>query len=162
MSEHPTGLIVGRFDPPHLGHSHMIDWALERTERLVVYVNSSFRRDTVPGELRGAWLAELHPTAEVRVVRHSLATDWNDEDLWAKWIDLFRSHWPYEDGPHAVFSSDDYVSGIAERLDAVAVTVDPERKVVPVSATEIRDDPAAHLDKVAPPVGLWIESNWLL
>lgn len=162
MSDYPTGLIVGRFDPPHLGHSHMIEKALEQTDRLVVYVNSSFRRDTVPGELRCAWLAELHPTVEVRVVRHSLHTDWDDEDLWAKWIELFRAHWPYEDGPHAVFSSDTYVSGIAERLDAVPVTVDPDRVAVPVSATQVRDEPAAHLDKVAPPVRQWIESNWLL
>lgn len=161
MNDYRTGLIVGRFDPPHLGHSHMIEQALERTDQLVVYVNSSFRRDTVPGELRGAWLAELHPTAEVRVVRHQLATNWSDEDLWNKWIDLFRSHWPYEEGPHAVFSSDSYVSGIAERMNADPVTVDPERVAVPISASEIRDEPAVHLDKVAPPVRQWIESNWL-
>lgn len=158
---HETGLIVGRFDPPHLGHSHMIEWAAARTDQLVVYVNSSFERDTVPGELRATWLADLHPSVEVRVVRHSLGTDWDDDELWAKWIALFRSHWPCETGPHAVFSSDSYVSGIAERLEAAAVTVDPDRVVVPISATQIRDEPAAHLDKVAPPVRQWIESNWL-
>ncbi len=161
MKEYTTGLIVGRFDPPHLGHSHMIEWAAQRTDRLVVYVNSSFVRDTVPGELRSAWLAELHPDVEIRVVRHSLATDWNDDDLWAKWIELFRAHWPHEDGPHAVFSSDSYVSGIAERLDAQAVSVDPDRVAVPITATQIRNEPADHLDKVAPPVRQWIESNWL-
>ena len=157
-----TGLIVGRFDPPHLGHSHMIDWAAERTERLVVYVNSSFSRDTVPGELRATWIAEAHPTVEVRVVRHSLATDWDDEDLWGRWIALFRDHWPHEAGPHAVFSSDEYVSGIADRLDAKPVTVDPDRATVPISATEIRDEPSAHLDKVTPSVRQWIDSNWLV
>ena len=160
-SRFSTGLIVGRFDPPHLGHSHMIEWASERTDRLVVYVNSSFSRDTVPGELRAAWLTEAHPAVEVRVVRHTLATDWNDEDLWARWIALFRDHWPHEAGPQAVFSSDAYVSGIADRLDAEPVTVDPERTTVPISATQIRDEPEAHLDKVTPPVRQWIESNWL-
>lgn len=140
----------------------MIEWALDRVEHLVVYVNSSFQRDTVPGELRARWLGDLHPRAEVRVVRHSLGTDWNDEQLWVKWIDLFRSHWPFADGPHAVFSSDEYVSGIADRLDAVAVSVDPERATVPISATQIRNEPAAHLDKVSPPVRQWIESNWLV
>jgi len=139
----------------------MIEWASERTDRLVVYVNSSFSRDTVPGELRAAWLTEAHPAVEVRVVRHTLATDWNDEDLWARWIALFRDHWPHEAGPHAVFSSDAYVSGIADRLDAEPVTVDPERTTVPISATQIRDEPEAHLDKVTPPVRQWIESNWL-
>ena len=162
MSERfPTGLIVGRFDPPHLGHSYVIDEALERCERLVVYVNSSFARDTVPGELRGKWLGELHPRAVVRVVRHRLATDFDDEELWARWIALFRDHWPYESGPHAVFSSDTYVSGIAERLEAEAVRVDPEREAVPISATQIREAPADHLHMVAPPVRSWIESNWL-
>ncbi|MFK8024526.1 MAG: adenylyltransferase/cytidyltransferase family protein [Ilumatobacter sp.] len=160
--QHPTGLIVGRFDPPHLGHSYMIDWAAERCDDLVVYVNSSFERDAVPGELRAAWLGELHPHVEVRVVRHSLATDWNDEQLWAKWIELFRSRWPFESGPHAVFSSDSYVSGIADRLEAEAVSVDPERATVPISATQVREEPAAHLDKVAPPVRQWIRSNWLV
>jgi cytidyltransferase-like protein len=157
-----TGLIVGRFDPPHLGHSHMIDWATARTDHLVVYVNSSFARDTVPGELRATWLSETHPGIEVRVVRHSLDTDWNDEELWAKWIELFRAHWPHETGPHAVFSSDEYVAGIAQRLDADPVTVDPERATVPITATQIRDEPAEHLDKVTPPVRQWIESNWLV
>lgn len=156
-----TGLIVGRFDPPHLGHSYMIDWAAQRCDDLVVYVNSSFERDTVPGELRAAWLVDLHPHVEVRVVRHRLGTDWDDEELWAKWIELFRSRWPFESGPHAVFSSDTYVSGIAERLDAEAVSVDPDRSKVPISASQIRDEPAAHLEKVAPPVRQWIESNWL-
>ena len=34
-------LIVGRFDPPHLGHSHMIEWAAQRCDLLVVFVNTS-------------------------------------------------------------------------------------------------------------------------
>ena len=63
--------------------------------------------------------------------------------------------------PHAVFSSDSYVSPLADRFAATAVSVDPNRAAVPISATEIREEPAAHLDKVAPPVRQWIESNWL-
>lgn len=163
MSERfSTGLIVGRFDPPHLGHSHMIDQAAQRTDRLVVYVNWSRRHDTVPGELRATWLSELHPDVEIRAVAHSLDTDFDDEELWLKWMDLFRSHWPFDEGPHAVFSSDHYVSGIADRFDAAPVTIDPDRSAVPISATQIRDAPADHLHMVADPVRAWIESNWLL
>ena len=44
-----TGLIVGRFDPPHLGHSYLIDAGrVARCERLAVFVNSG-PRDAVPG-----------------------------------------------------------------------------------------------------------------
>jgi cytidyltransferase-like protein len=156
-----TGLIVGRFDPPHLGHSHMIARALERTGRLVVFVNTRADRDAAPGELRAAWLRELHPEALVVEVRHQLDTDFADEELWARWMALFREHWPLGSGPDVVFSSDGYVSPLAERFGAVAVSVDPDRTTVPVSATMVRTDPAAHLHRLAPPVRAWVEANWV-
>lgn len=156
----PTGLVVGRFDPPHQGHSFMIDWAIERVDALVVYVNSR-ARDAAPGELRARWLAELHPAATVIEVRHDLDTDFDDEDLWARWMALFRSRWPLASGPDAVFSSDPYVDGIAERFGARPVVVDADRRTVPVSATMIRTDPAAHLDLLAPPVRDWVVSHWV-
>jgi NadR type nicotinamide-nucleotide adenylyltransferase len=156
-----TGLIVGRFDPPHLGHSYMIEWAVARTEQLVVFVNSSPERDAAPGELRAAWLAELHPDVVVLEVHHRLATNFDDEELWAQWMGLFRDHWPHDHGPHAVFSSDPYVVELAERFDARHVVVDADRRTVPISATQIREDPSAHLDRLAPPVRAWVESTWL-
>jgi len=160
-----TGLIVGRFDPPHLGHSFMIEWAQRRCDRLVVFVNSSAERDAAPGAHRSRWLRELHGTDDGTVtvveVRHSLATDFDDEDLWRRWIELFRSHWPHGDGPHAVFSSDEYVVELAHRLGAEHVVVDAERTSVPISATDVRNDPGRHLDRLAPPVRAWVETNWL-
>ena len=162
MSEHhPTGLIIGRFDPPHLGHSFMIDWAAQRCEQLVVFVNSSAVRDAAPGELRAGWLAELHADVDVVEVRHDLATDFADEALWRKWMALFRERWPHDAGPDAVFSSDPYVDELAQRFGAVSVSVDPERQAVPISATQIRTEPAAHLHRLAPPVRAWVETNWL-
>jgi HTH-type transcriptional repressor of NAD biosynthesis genes len=158
---HATGLIVGRFDPPHLGHSFMIDWAAQRCEQLVVFVNSSNATDTAPGDLRAGWLADLHPTVQVREVRHQLWNDWNDEDLWARWMALFRSEWPLSAGPHVVFSSDAYVSELARRFDADSVVVDADRSTVPISATQIREAPAEHLDRLAPAVRTWVEANWV-
>lgn len=157
----PTGLIVGRFDPPHLGHSFMIERADESCDELVVFVNSSAERDAVPGALRAGWLAELHPAVTVRELRHTLATDFSDENLWQQWMDLFRTAWPHPDGPHAVFSSDPYVTELAQRFGATPVVVDSERVTVPISATMIRERPADHLERLAPPVRAWVERNWL-
>lgn len=162
-----TGLVVGRFDPPHLGHSHLIEWSAERCERLVVFVNTSEERDVVPGSLRAGWLAELHErrhehgSVTVVEVRHRLRTDFSDEALWARWMQLFRERWPHETGPDAVFSSDPYVDELARRFGSQAVPVDPDRVAVPISATEIRHDPAAHLHRLAPPVRAWVERHWL-
>ncbi len=155
---YPTGLIVGRFNPPHLGHSYMIDWAAARVDRLVVFVNTR-DGELVPGELRAAWLAELHPDVSVVEVRHDLDTNFDDEALWAKWMDLFRSRWPHAAGPHAIFSSDPYIDQLAGRFNAEPVVVDADRVAVPISATQIREAPADHLDRLAPPVRTWVRQN---
>ena len=102
--------------------------------------------EPVPGELRAGWLAELHPDVHVVEVRHDLDTDFDDEELWQRWMALFKAHWPLADGPDVVFSSEAYGSEIARRLGARAVDVDPERVAVPISATMIRQDPREHLD----------------
>jgi hypothetical protein len=139
----------------------MIERATAHCEELVVFVNSSVERDAVPGDLRARWLADLHPEVRVDEVRHRLWNDWEDEELWSRWMDLFRSHWPHDDGPHVVFSSDPYVDELARRFDAASVVVDADRAAVPISATMIRTDPVAHLEFVAPEVRAWIEQNWL-
>ena len=155
-----TGLIIGRFDPPHLGHSFLIVEAASRCQRLVVYVNSG-PRDAVPGNLRAGWLADLHPDVTIVEVVHDLRTDWHDEALWQRWIDLFRRHWPGASGPDVVYSSDPYVAELARRLGAEATVVDAERTTVPISATMVRNDPAAHLGMLSPGVRDWVEANWL-
>jgi len=113
----------------------------------------------VPGHLRAAWLAELHPRVTVVEVAHELDTDFDDEALWAKWMELLRSRWPLPTGPDALFSSDHYLDELARRFGAEAVVVDPQRTTVPISATQIREAPADHLDRLAPPVRAWVEVN---
>ena len=156
----PTGLVIGRFDPPHLGHSFLVDRAAERCDRLAVFVNSG-PRDAAPGSLRAAWLGELHPDVRVIEVRHDLRTDFDDEDLWRQWIELFTSHWPFETGPDIILSSEVYGAELARRLGAEPVVVDADRTNVPISATMIRTDPAAHLEMLAPRVRAWVEANWV-
>jgi nicotinamide mononucleotide adenylyltransferase len=90
-----------------------------------------------------------------------LATDFDDEELWAQWMALFTEMWPHADGPHAVFSSDAYVVELARRFGARHVVVDADRATVPISATQIREDPGAHLHHLAAPVRTWVEANWL-
>ena len=162
---HHSGLIIGRFDPPHLGHSYMIEWAQQRCTEVVVFVNTK-QGEAVPGHLRAQWLQELHPAAHVVQVEHNLHNDWDDQDLWARWIELLQSKWPITSGPSAkgpdvVVSSDFYIAELARRLGALPLICDPERAHVPISATLIRNDPATHLELLAPQVRNWVERNWL-
>jgi hypothetical protein len=136
----------------------LIDAAATHVDHLVVMVNT---RDTeaIPGELRAQWLAGLHPDVAVVEVRHDLETDFDNEELWAQWMALFRSHWPYERGPDVVFSSELYGDDIARRFGAEAIAVDPGRTAVPISATQIRERPLEHLHFLAPPVRVWMEAK---
>jgi hypothetical protein len=125
-----------------------------------VFVNTR-PGEVVPGSLRVGWLAQLHPTVTVVEVDHDLPTDFSDQELWLRWMALFRARWPHPDGPHAVFSSDGYVGELADRFGATPVVIDPDREAVPISATAIRRSPAEHLEYLAPPVRAWVEAAWL-
>jgi len=141
----PTGAIVGKFRPPHKGHSHLIEAALARVDRLTVFVCAD-ASDTVPADLRAAWLRELHPEADVWVVE-TTEYDANDSALWAaltaRWLGYT---------PGAVFTSEPYGEHWARALGCDHVLVDPERRAFPVSGSAVLRAPAQHLDFLAPPV----------
>lgn len=158
MARWETGLVMGRFCPPHLGHSFLIEQARVQVDALVVFVNTR-AGEVVPGSLRAGWLAELHPLVHVVEVAHDLDTNFADPDLWNRWMELLRSRWPLSAGPHAVFTSEPYGGELARRFGAQEVLVDPDRSHVPVSATMIRTDPLAHLDRLAPQVREWVD-HW--
>lgn len=127
----------------------------------MVYVNTR-DGEPVPGELRSRWLADDHPDVTVVEVRHDLDTNFDDEELWARWMALFHERWPLRGGgPSVVFSSDPYAGELARRFGAECVVVDADRATVPVSATLVRERPAEHLEYLAPNVRAWVEATWL-
>ena len=116
------GLIVGRFCPPHLGHSHLIDAAPPRrsTGSWCSSTRVTVRR------CRGSCGHSGWPTATPRsrgggAPRPATPTS-ATRSCWQRWISLFRARWPEElvgEGPAVVFSSDPYADELARRLGAV-------------------------------------------
>lgn len=141
------GLVIGKFYPPHRGHKLLISQAIAQSERTVVIVCAK-PTDTIPGELRGRWLQEIHPTAEVIVVDDRY--DENDSQVWAvntlRWLGR---------APDAVFTSEDYGDRYAALMGSTHVLVDKARGQVPISATAIRNDPFANWDFIELPVRGW-------
>ena len=68
------GFIVGKFYPPHRGHKHLIDTARRQVDRLIVMI-ADHPSQTIPGELRQAWLEEIHPDCEIHLVPDELEDD---------------------------------------------------------------------------------------
>ncbi len=135
------GFIVGKFYPPHRGHKHLIDSARGQVDRLIVMI-AHHPSQTIPGELRRAWLEEIHPDCEVHLVPDEL-----DDDS-GQWAEFTRR---YLGGPpDVVFTSEDYGPEYARLMGARHVMVDRARGVVPVSGTLVRSDPLAYFDFLEP------------
>ncbi|MFT3746051.1 MAG: AAA family ATPase [Pyrinomonadaceae bacterium] len=135
------GFIVGKFYPPHIGHKHLIDSARRQVDRLIVMI-AHHESQTIPGELRRAWLEELHPDCEIHLVPDELD---DDSRQWAEFtVDyLGRS-------PDVVFSSEDYGPKYAEFMGARHVMIDRPRRTVPISGTAVRAASLENLEFLAP------------
>jgi len=141
------GVVIGKFYPPHRGHSYLINTALAGCDHLVVIVCGR-PTDTIHGSLRGEWLKELHPSAEIMVIDDRY--DENDSRVWAentiRWLGR---------APDVVFTSEDYGDRYAGLMGAQHVCVDKRRNAVAISGTAVRNDPFAHWDFIEPPVRGW-------
>jgi HTH-type transcriptional regulator, transcriptional repressor of NAD biosynthesis genes len=141
-----TGFIVGKFYPPHRGHKHLIDVARAQVDHLIVMI-AHHPSQRIPGEVRAAWLREIHPDCDLRLVPDEL------EDDSQQWADFTRAYLGF--APDVVFSSEDYGPRFAALMGSRHVMVDRPRAAVPISATRIRQDPLAHLAMLEPCVRAW-------
>ena len=165
MSRHKRGLVVGKFCPLHLGHELLIRRAAQACEELLVV---SYTKPEFPGlepARREGWLRAQFPQAHVVVLDDGRLADLcAARGVPARTLprndDAGDEHrhfmgwlcWTVLDLPvDAVFSSEDYGPGFAQLLQqhyaqgAVAhVSVDQARSLVPVSGTQVRQDPHAH------------------
>lgn len=136
------GLVIGKFYPPHRGHKFLIDSALSHVDHLDIIVCA--RPDqTIPGSLRTSWLKTIHPTANVIEI-----ADPGDDDDSQFWADYTLKLLGY--APDVVFTSEDYGDRYAELLGSTHVKVDHGRRQVPVSGTQIRQNPLAYIDFLEP------------
>jgi HTH-type transcriptional regulator, transcriptional repressor of NAD biosynthesis genes len=134
-----TGLVLGKFLPPHLGHLHLIDEALGRVDDLTVLV-CSLAREPIPGAFRFEWMRELAPAARVVQLPDELPQYPDDHpDFWELWTAAIRRLLPT--GPDLVFTSEEYGDELARRLGARHVAIDPARERFPVSGTAVRENP---------------------
>lgn len=141
-----TGLVIGKFYPPHHGHRYLLEEARKKVDRLYVLV-CAHRDQEIPGVTRLQWLHELHPDCEIRLVDDTLP---EEHSAWATFV---RAYFGFT--PDVVFTSEDYGTPFAEALGAEHVMVDRIRARVPVSGTKVRAHPIDWWDFIDPPVRSW-------
>jgi NadR type nicotinamide-nucleotide adenylyltransferase len=135
------GLIIGKFLPPHLGHLHLIERALQQCDRLTILV-CSLESEPISGTLRHNWMRQLVPNAEViHVTDENPSYPHEHPDFWELWTATINRH--VAEPVDVVFSSEDYGEELARRLGAAHVLIDRERSAFPISGTAIRENPQA-------------------
>ncbi|MBI2056212.1 MAG: adenylyltransferase/cytidyltransferase family protein [Candidatus Sungbacteria bacterium] len=137
-----TGLVIGKFYPPHKGHKYLIGTAEKAVDRLIIIV---CERDDqkISGDLRAKWLRAIHPHAEV-LIAEDIKKD-NDPYAWAEYIKKLLGL-----TPDVLFTSEDYGERYAGILGSRHTMVDRERTMVPITATEIRENPLEYKEYLEP------------
>jgi NadR type nicotinamide-nucleotide adenylyltransferase len=161
MSEFAHGLVIGKFYPPHAGHHFLVEAAAARCARVSVIVAAS-GGETIPLSQRTAWLMEAHPQPHVTIapVVDDVPIDYDDPEIWTAHIEVFRHGLALAHGEvpviDAVFSSERYGAELARRFGATPVAFDPDRARVPISASQVRRDPAGAWAWLSPPVRAYL------
>lgn len=145
-------VIIGKFLPPHAGHSYLIDTACAGADQVTVIVCAR-PDDPVPAHIRAAALRELHPAAAMLVTPDDIPDDRGESTsrMWAtRTIGLLGGR-----PPDLVFTSEEYGDRYAAFMGARHISVDPQRTTHPISGTAVRADPWGHAKFLSPIVRAW-------
>ncbi len=134
------GLVIGKFYPPHKGHSRLIQTALNTCDSVVVLVCDA-PWQIISGKLRAEWLQLLFPQAQVMVIPDIGKDD--DSVAWGAYTKEFLGY-----TPDFVFTgSEAYGDPYAKELNATHIAI-PRA----FSATQVRQNPLTYLDELEVPV----------
>ncbi len=137
-----VGVVVGKFNPPHLGHLHLIEQGAADVGKL--YVLLCDRADqSIAVDRRRAWLEDEVPE-NVRVIVTPDDLPAANEPWAQRALDVLPER------PDVAFTSEEWGPGWAELMGARHVMVDEGRESFPISGTELRADLRKHFDWLLP------------
>jgi len=127
-----TGLIVGRFMPPHNGHQLLVGTAEALVDTLVILLRVG-PDDTISADQRAAWLGMIFPRATI--VRCDEGA--GEAPRWAERVERVLP------GPiDVVFAGDNGEVALASALGARYIPLDPHLATIPTDEAAIRADPS--------------------
>ncbi|AWH88558.1 AAA family ATPase [Limnobaculum parvum] len=137
-----TGLTLGKFAPFHKGHQYVIETALKEVDELYVLIyNTSVT--TIPLSVRANWIRKLYPQVKVIEAWDGPEGYSNDRDFEIEQENYILAMLNGQKITH-FYSSEFYGDHVSKALGAVDRRIDEARVAVPISATEIRQNPLKH------------------
>ena len=143
-----TGLVIGKFMPPHNGHVALVKFAAGRCDRLIVLVGAR-QGEPIPGPLRREWMRQVfsgHPNISIEYTDDDLPDSAESSRSVSKaWAEYLLGRFP---GVSVIFSSETYGDYLAEYMNIRHVPFDPGRKGVAISGREIRANPLKYWEHI--------------
>lgn len=135
-------MAVGKFNPPHLGHAHLLTEGARHVDRL--YVLLADRPDqTISARTRAEWLQDALPGNVTIIVTPDDLPEANEP--WAA-----RALEVLPEPPSIAVTSEPWGPGWAEAMGARHLSVDVARTTVPISGTALRNDLQANFAWLVP------------
>ncbi len=132
------GFTIGKFAPFHKGHEYLIETALKEMDKLIVVVYDTDVIDICAAQ-RAEWIKEKYPNVEIKFAHNPPSQYGLDKDsvnIQMKYLTEIMKN----EKPTHFYSSEKYGKSVAEYMNIVDRRVDSERKTVPISASEIRNN----------------------
>lgn len=141
--KYKNGLVLGKFMPPHKGHEYLFRFAKEYCENLTIVVDC-LKGQTISPELRKSWIEELITGVNVIALNKFMPQSPDEvENFWEIWKQEIYST---SGKPDVLIAAMDYGWELAKVLDCKFIPLDIARQSIPISATEIRENPLKNWD----------------
>lgn len=133
---------MGKFNPPHLGHLHMVEAGAREVDRFYVLLCDR-RGQTIPAESRAMWLADAAPENVIVLTTPDDLPEANEP--WAA-----RALEVLPEAPTLAVTSELWGEGWAAAMGADHLLVDLDRSIHPISGTALRSNLASAFDQLVP------------
>ena len=129
------GLLIGRFQPFHLGHLAAVKFALTQVDNLAIGIGSSNRfnekRNPFSAEERKEMIVSSLDESDLQKCKIYFVPDVNDHAKWTYHVDQIIPKYD------VVFSNDDFTHELYKKRDIKVVSVPLKQREI-LSGTDIR------------------------
>lgn len=149
-----VGLVLGKFNPLHMGHIGLIEFAQKQCDELIVLVCAS-DKEIIAGSNRLGWvqnsfknIASIKPILLNYSEQELPNTSISSREVSNIWATKLKSCFPKID---IIFSSEIYGDYLAEVMGCNHISFEPNRNTFNISASEINLNIFKHWDYLANP-----------
>lgn len=129
------GLLIGRFQPFHLGHLAAVKFALTQVDNLAIGIGSSNRfnekKNPFSAEERKEMIVSSLDESDLQKCKIYFVPDVNDHSKWTYHVDQIVPKYD------VVFSNDDFTHELYKKRDIKVVSVPLKQREI-LSGTDIR------------------------